>query len=99
MPDAAELALVGDLVPSGFPSATGLPITGSSLDNTIRLGELVETEWVLADVHVHAVVNGYGHGIAHLCRGRDVAGHGQPVGVRQTAVGRLTRTLTDSQAQ
>jgi acyl-CoA thioesterase II len=66
VPDAAELALVGDLVPSGFPSATGQPISGSSLDNTIRLGDLVETEWVLADVHVHAVLNGYGHGIAHL---------------------------------
>ena len=66
VPDAAELALVGDLVPSGFPSATGLPITGASLDNTIRLGQLVETEWVLADVQVHAVLDGYGHGIAHL---------------------------------
>lgn len=66
VPDAAELALVGDLVPSAFPSATGTPISGSSLDNTIRLGELVRTEWVLADVHVHAIVNGYGHGIAHL---------------------------------
>lgn len=66
VPDAAELALVGDLVPSGFASATGLPITGASLDNTIRLGRLVETEWVLADVQVHAVLDGYGHGIAHL---------------------------------
>jgi acyl-CoA thioesterase-2 len=66
VPDAAELALIGDLVPSAFPSATGLPISGSSLDNTIRTGELVETEWVLADVHVHSVVDGYGHGIAHL---------------------------------
>lgn len=66
VPDAAELALVGDLVPSAFPSATGQPISGSSLDNTIRTGKLVETEWVLADVHVHAVVDGYGHGIAHL---------------------------------
>ncbi len=66
VPDAAELALVGDLVPSAFPSATGRPISGSSLDNTIRVGELVETEWVLADVQVHAVLNGYGHGIAHL---------------------------------
>ena len=66
VPDAAELALVGDLVPSAFPSATGQPISGSSLDNTIRVGELVATEWILADVHVHAVVDGYGHGIAHL---------------------------------
>lgn len=66
VPDAAELALIGDLVPSGFPSATGQPLSGGSLDNTLRLGDLVETEWVLADVHVHAVLNGYGHGIAHL---------------------------------
>jgi acyl-CoA thioesterase len=66
LPDAAELALVGDLVPSGFASATGQPITGASLDNTLRLGDAVETEWVLADVQVHAVLNGYGHGIAHL---------------------------------
>lgn len=66
VPDAAELALIGDLVPSAFASATGQPISGSSLDNTIRIGELVETEWVLADVQVHAVVDGYGHGIAHL---------------------------------
>ena len=66
VPDAAELALVGDLVPSAFPQATGEPISGSSLDNTIRTGELVATEWVLADVQVHAVVDGYGHGIAHL---------------------------------
>ena len=66
VPDAAELALVGDLVPSGFASATGLPISGASLDNTIRLGHLVKTEWVLADVQVHAVLDGYGHGIAHL---------------------------------
>ena len=44
----------------------GEPISGSSLDNTIRTGELVATEWVLADVQVHAVVDGYGHGIAHL---------------------------------
>jgi len=66
VPDAAELALLGDLVPSAFPQATGEPISGSSLDNTIRTGELVATEWVLADVQVHAVVDGYGHGIAHL---------------------------------
>jgi len=66
IPDAAQLALVGDLVPSAFPTATGQPISGSSLDNTIRVGELVTTEWVLADVQVHAVVDGYGHGIAHL---------------------------------
>ncbi len=66
VPDAGDLALVGDTVPSGFATATGLPVTGNSLDNTLRVGSLVPTEWVLADVHVHALADGYGHGIAHL---------------------------------
>jgi acyl-CoA thioesterase len=66
VPDAAELSLIGDLVPSAFATATGQPITGSSLDNTIRMGASTLTEWVLADVQVHALGNGYGHGVAHL---------------------------------
>jgi acyl-CoA thioesterase-2 len=66
VPDAADLALVGDTVPAAFASATGKPVTGNSLDNTIRVGSLVWTEWVLVDVQVHALVDGYGHGIAHL---------------------------------
>jgi acyl-CoA thioesterase-2 len=66
VPDAADLALVGDTVPAAFASATGQPISGNSLDNTIRVGTLVWTEWVLVDVQVHALVDGYGHGIAHL---------------------------------
>ena len=66
VPDAADLALVGDTVPAAFASATGKPISGNSLDNTIRVGTLVWTEWVLVDVQVHALVDGYGHGIAHL---------------------------------
>ncbi len=66
VPDAADLALVGDTVPAAFASATGQPISGNSLDNTIRVGTLVWTEWVLVDVQVHALADGYGHGIAHL---------------------------------
>jgi acyl-CoA thioesterase len=66
VPDAADLALVGDTVPAAFASATGKPVSGNSLDNTIRVGTLVWTEWVLVDVQVHALVDGYGHGIAHL---------------------------------
>jgi acyl-CoA thioesterase-2 len=66
VPDAADLALVGDTVPAAFATATGLPVSGNSLDNTIRVGTLVHTEWVLVDVQVHALADGYGHGIAHL---------------------------------
>jgi acyl-CoA thioesterase len=66
VPDAADLAMVGDVVPSGFANVSGVPITGNSLDNTIRTAELVETEWVLADVQVHAIQDGFGYGRAHL---------------------------------
>lgn len=66
VPDGADLAMVGDVVPSGFAAASGRPITGNSLDNTIRVGSLVETEWVLADVRVHSITNGFGQGTAHL---------------------------------
>jgi acyl-CoA thioesterase II len=66
VPDAADLAMVGDVVPSAFANVTGEPITGNSLDNTIRTAKLVETEWVLADVQVHAILDGFGYGRAHL---------------------------------
>jgi acyl-CoA thioesterase len=66
VPDAADLAMVGDVVPSGFANVSGEPITGNSLDNTIRTARLVETEWVLADVQIHAILDGFGYGRAHL---------------------------------
>ena len=39
---------------------------GNSLDNTLRVAHRVPTEWVLADVRVHAVADGFGHGLVHL---------------------------------
>ncbi|MEX0846998.1 MAG: thioesterase family protein [Ilumatobacteraceae bacterium] len=66
VPDAADLAMVGDIVPAAFANVSGMPISGNSLDNTIRTAELVSTEWVLADVQVHAIQDGFGYGRAHL---------------------------------
>jgi acyl-CoA thioesterase len=66
VPTGADLAMVGDVVPSGFAAASGEPISGNSLDNTIRVGALVETEWVLADVRIHSISGGFGQGTAHL---------------------------------
>ena len=66
VPDAADLAMVGDVVPAAFANVAGEPITGNSLDNTIRTAHLVETEWVLADVQVHAIQDGFGYGRVHL---------------------------------
>jgi acyl-CoA thioesterase len=63
---AAALAILGDYVPFGVAQALGKPVTGSSLDNTLRVCSLVRTEWVLIDVRVHAVAHGFGHGRVEL---------------------------------
>jgi len=63
---AATLAILGDYVPFGIGQALGAQAGGNSLDNTLRIGQLVPTEWVLLDVRVHAVRNGFGHGDVHL---------------------------------
>jgi acyl-CoA thioesterase-2 len=39
---------------------------GRSLDNTLRVAQLKPTEWVLCDIRIHAVVNGYAQGVAFL---------------------------------
>lgn len=63
---AAALAIVADFVPSGISQALGQRIGGNSLDNTLRVAHRVPTEWVLADVRIHALADGYGHGLVHL---------------------------------
>ncbi len=63
---AAGLAIIGDFVPFGISQALGQRAGGNSLDNTLRVVKLVDTEWVLADVRIQAVQNGFGHGVVHL---------------------------------
>jgi acyl-CoA thioesterase II len=63
---AATLAIIGDFVPFGIGQALGQRAGGNSLDNTLRIARRVPTEWVLADVRVHAVADGFGHGLVHL---------------------------------
>jgi len=62
---AAALAIVGDFVPFGIGQALGRRAGGNSLDNTLRIAHRVPTTWVLADVRVHAVADGFGHGLVH----------------------------------
>src|SRR5438105_13207100 len=63
---ASALAIVGDYVPFGIGQAFGQRGGGQSLDNTLRVATRVPTEWILADVRVHAVRGGFGHGLVHL---------------------------------
>jgi acyl-CoA thioesterase len=62
----AALAVLGDFVPFGISQALGVGAGGKSLDNTLRVASLVETRWVLLDVQIHAISQGFGHGRVHL---------------------------------
>lgn len=63
---AAALSIVGDYVPFGIGQALGERAGGNSIDNTIRVVHRLDTEWILADIRVHAVAGGFAHGLVHL---------------------------------
>ncbi|MDZ7733195.1 MAG: thioesterase family protein [Acidimicrobiia bacterium] len=54
------------MVPLSVAHALSVIAGGISLDNTIRIGPFVETEWILLDLRPHLAVGGYGHGVAHV---------------------------------
>jgi acyl-CoA thioesterase-2 len=62
----AIAAYLADMVPMSIVSALKVPAAGTSLDNTMRLGSFVETEWILLDLRPHLAIGGYAHGIAHV---------------------------------
>ncbi|MEL7209630.1 MAG: acyl-CoA thioesterase [Actinomycetota bacterium] len=62
----AALAVLGDFVPWGIGQALGLRAGGNSLDNTLRVIQTRPADWVLLDIAVHGVADGYGHGRLNL---------------------------------
>jgi acyl-CoA thioesterase len=64
--DTAFIAVVADYVPSGVGPALGRDAGGNSLDNSIRFHRQVETGWLLCDVQIHGVANGFAHGRMHI---------------------------------
>jgi acyl-CoA thioesterase len=69
--DRITLAVMADFLPSGVGNALGTAAGGNSLDNTIRFARPVPatgvaTDWVLADLRIHAVSQGFAHGRMHL---------------------------------
>lgn len=65
-PSAATLAIFGDLLSGAISQPIGRRMMGRSLDNTLRVVQLEQSEWVLCDMQVHALVAGYGQGTAFL---------------------------------
>jgi acyl-CoA thioesterase len=71
MPELLEvsgpsLAVLGDYVPMGISQALELETMSNSLDNTLRVGRPVATDWVLIDVRIDLVSRGFGHGSVYL---------------------------------
>ncbi|MFI5035366.1 MAG: acyl-CoA thioesterase [Acidimicrobiales bacterium] len=65
-PSAATLAIFGDYVSGGAMEPMGRRTMGRSLDNTLRVATLEATEWVLCEIHMHALHQGFGQGTAFL---------------------------------
>jgi len=65
-PSAATLAIFGDLVSGGVTQPLGRNTMGRSLDNTIRVATLTPTEWVLCEIHMHALHGGFAQGTGYL---------------------------------
>jgi acyl-CoA thioesterase len=65
-PSAATLAIFGDYVSGSASQPLGRRSMGRSLDNTLRVVQLKPTEWVLCDIRLHALINGYAQGVAFL---------------------------------
>jgi acyl-CoA thioesterase len=62
----ALAAYMADMVPMSIAHAFGVFAGGTSLDNSIRVGTFVETEWILLDLRPHLAAGDYGHGTAHI---------------------------------
>ena len=62
----ASAAFMADMVPVSVAMATGAMAGGTSLDNSIRIGTFVETDWILLDLRPHLAAGDYGHGSAHI---------------------------------
>jgi acyl-CoA thioesterase len=62
----AVASYLADMVPMSVAYALGVVAGGTSLDNTIRIGSFVDTEWVLLDLRPHLAAGGYGHGVANV---------------------------------
>jgi acyl-CoA thioesterase len=63
---SAKLGYIADMVPIAVCRAAGVVGAGTSMDNTIRVGELVDCDWVLIELEGELAAGGFGHGTTHL---------------------------------
>ncbi|MCH9670018.1 MAG: thioesterase family protein [Gammaproteobacteria bacterium] len=63
---AGALALIGDEVSTGTSAVMEPDMQAPSIDNTLRIVQPAQCDWVLADVELRAAARGFAHGIVNL---------------------------------
>ncbi|MCB1646578.1 MAG: thioesterase family protein [Pseudomonadales bacterium] len=64
--DPGALAIIADYMPSSLGNALGRVMHCTSIDNTIRFANPVESEWVLCENRIVHVAEGFGYGMVHM---------------------------------
>lgn len=64
--DAGALAIIADYMPSALGNALDTQIGCTSLDNTIRIANRKDSNWVLCDNRIDFVGNGFGYGHVNM---------------------------------
>jgi acyl-CoA thioesterase len=62
----ATIAFLADMIPSSVARAAGKTGGGTSLDNSLRYGRLVDSDWILLDMDPWFATGGYLHGAARV---------------------------------
>jgi acyl-CoA thioesterase len=89
-----ELAVIADLAVLGMSGAVGRRVTGNSVDSTLRVAGADQSDWILLEVNVEAIHDGYAHVHTRLWseRGIFLATATQSLIVREPgAMGRAVR--------
>ena len=86
--DAGALAIMADYMPSAFGNAFGEIVGCTSIDNTIRIANREESEWILCDNRISFAGNGFGYGRVNMWsdRGTLLATAGQTVIIRRMQI-------------
>lgn len=64
--DPGTLAIIADYMPSALGNAFGQVLSCTSIDNTIRIANRTDTDWILCDNHMEFVGNGFGYGHVNM---------------------------------
>lgn len=58
--------MIADFVPQTTSHALGINASGNSLDNTVRFGRIMPTDWILCDIRIESIECGITQGSIHM---------------------------------